>query len=112
MQLSDIRLKIAPIAYKKDRFGKVRLTGGEHVQMTPEENPKGAWLHFERRDVQPGQTFLPMYANGTVGEARKFPDGQKQRVAMILHHPSGETIETHFFGPDGIPVAKHPLEEE
>jgi len=109
MQLSEIRVKIAPVVFDKK---KGRLTGGEHVQMSAEEKPNGAWIHFERREVPPNEMYQSGTVDGTVGEFKPFPEGQKQRVVGVLHQPSGEVIEHHLFDAHGIPVAKHPMETE
>lgn len=108
MELSDIRIKILPARFISETHrGRTKniLRGGEYVQMQPDEEPEGHWIHYERRDV----TLESIY-HSHLGP-QPFPEGRKQYVAAILHYPDGTIVEHPHLGPDGIPAEKHPLEE-
>lgn len=113
-KLSEVRYKIMPLRPVKinhEGTEYVQLKGGEHVEMAPDEEPTGHWIHFERREIQPGETYPHLHHHGHILEHRAFPEGQTHRVVGILHNHDGEH-EFHHYGHDGVPMHQLPQVDE
>lgn len=106
MKLEDIRIRIDTPTLAKGTRG----SGGGEFLMEPGEVTNGAWISFERRELAPNERYQSFNPDGSVGPNLPYPEGQTQKVVKIFHGSDESVHEFDLCSPDGIPVARHPLE--
>ena len=75
----------------------------------PASDDRLPYITMEQRPLEEGETYEERTAAGhSTGKHAAFPEGRTHQLVAVWHMADGQTVDCPHFGPDGIPLERHP----